>query len=74
MTIGGRPIRTWVIQTKETVTGALHGDEPRKEWWSPALGVDVRVEWHRNLDVERSSTSMSVAPLAGSAERSLLGR
>ncbi len=50
LTIGGRPVRTWVIQTKETVTGALHGDETRKEWWSPSLAVDVRVEWHRNLD------------------------
>ncbi|MDX6377717.1 MAG: hypothetical protein QOE98_2020 [Gaiellaceae bacterium] len=50
LTIGGRAVRTWVIQTKETVTGALHGDETRKEWWSPSLGVDVRVEWHRNLD------------------------
>ena len=49
-TIAGRTVRTWVIQTKETVTGALHGDESRKEWWSPTLGVDVRVEWHRNLD------------------------
>jgi hypothetical protein len=50
VTIGGRAVRTWVIQTRETVTGALHGDETRKEWWSPSLGVDVRVEWHRNLD------------------------
>jgi hypothetical protein len=50
LTIGGRPVRTWVIQTKETVTGALHGDETRKEWWSPTLGLDVRIEWHRNLD------------------------
>ena len=49
-TIAGRAVRTWVIQTKETVTGALHGDETRKEWWSPSLGLDVRVEWHRNLD------------------------
>jgi hypothetical protein len=48
--IAGRQVRTWVIQTRETVTGALHGDETRKEWWSPSLGVDVRVEWHRNLD------------------------
>lgn len=50
LTIGGRPVRTWVIQTKETITGALHGDETRKEWWSPSLAVDVRIEWHRNLD------------------------
>jgi hypothetical protein len=39
-----------VIQTKETVTGALHGDETRKEWWSPSLALDVKIEWHRNLD------------------------
>lgn len=50
MTVGGRQVRTWVIQTQETATGALHGDETRKEWWSPSLGLDVRVEWHRNLD------------------------
>jgi hypothetical protein len=50
VTIAGRALRTWVIQTRETVTGALHGDETRKEWWSPSLGLDVRVEWHRNLD------------------------
>lgn len=50
LTIGGRQVRTWVIQTKETVTGALHGDETRKEWWSPSLALDVKVEWHRNLD------------------------
>jgi hypothetical protein len=50
VTVAGRTVRTWVIQTKETVTGALHGDETRKEWWSPSLGLDVRVEWHRNLD------------------------
>jgi hypothetical protein len=50
MTVSGRPLRTWVIQTQETATGALHGDETRKEWWSPTLGVDVRVEWHRDLD------------------------
>jgi hypothetical protein len=50
LTVGGRAVRTWVIQTRETVTGALHGDEIRKEWWSPTLAVDVRVEWHRNLD------------------------
>ena len=50
ITVSGRPVRTWVIQTQETVTGALHGDETRKEWWSPALGVDVRVEWHRDLE------------------------
>ena len=50
LTVSGRAVRTWVIRTKETITGALHGDETRKEWWSPSLGVDVRVEWHRNLD------------------------
>ncbi len=50
MAVGGRPLRTWIIQTRETVTGALHGDETRKEWWSPTLGVDVRVEWHRDLE------------------------
>jgi len=50
MTVGGRPVRTWIIEMHETVTGALHGDETRKEWWSPTLGVDVRVEWHRDLD------------------------
>jgi len=48
--VKGRPIRTWIIQTQETLTGALHGEETRKEWWSPALGVDVRIEWHRDLD------------------------
>jgi hypothetical protein len=50
LTVGSQAVRTWVIQTRETVTGALHGDETRKEWWSPTLAVDVRVEWHRNLD------------------------
>ena len=69
MTVSGRPIRTWVIQTQETVTGALHGDETRKEWWSPALGVDVRVEWHRDLEgtiqnvVSDTLDLKSVAPL-----------
>ncbi len=50
LTVAGRAVRTFVIRTKETVTGGLHGDETRKEWWAPTLGVDVRVEWHRNLD------------------------
>ena len=48
--MAGHPLRTWVIQTRETMTGALHGDETRKEWWSPTLALDVRIEWHRNLD------------------------
>jgi hypothetical protein len=50
VTVAGHPLRTWVIQTRETMTGALHGDETRKEWWSPTLALDVRIEWHRNLD------------------------
>jgi hypothetical protein len=50
MTIAGRTVRTWVIEVRETVTGALHGSDERKEWWSPTLGIDVRVEWHRDFD------------------------
>ncbi len=49
-TIAGRTVRTWVIEVRETATGALHGSDERKEWWSPSLGIDVRVEWHRDFD------------------------
>jgi hypothetical protein len=48
--VAGATVPTFVIQSEETLTGALHGDESSTAWWAPTLGVDVRVEWHRNFD------------------------
>jgi hypothetical protein len=48
--VAGVAVPTWVIESSETLTGTLHGDESSTAWWAPTLGVDVRVEWHRNFD------------------------
>ena len=47
--VGGVPLPTWVIATTETLTGAVHGKDVYKEWWSPDLGLSARIEWNRDF-------------------------
>ena len=47
--VGGVPVRTWVIATTETLTGVVHGEDALKEWWSPDLGLAVKISWHRRF-------------------------
>jgi hypothetical protein len=50
MTVAGSAEKVFEIQTKETVTGTLHGTDTFTQWYSPTLGVPVKLAWQRDLD------------------------
>jgi hypothetical protein len=47
--VGGVAVKAWVVATTETLTGAVHGKDVFKEWWSPELGLAIRTEWRRSF-------------------------
>jgi hypothetical protein len=50
VSVGGKPVKTWVIDTTETVTGIIHGADHLREWFAPTLGLAVRATFARTLD------------------------
>ncbi len=50
LTIGGHAVKTFVIDTTETVTGIVHGTDHLREWFAPSLGLVVRATWGRTLE------------------------
>ena len=61
--VGGVAYRVFVLSTRETVTGTLHGVDTLKEWWSPDLGLDLKLDWQRDLNgtiVNIASASLSL--------------
>lgn len=50
LTIGAKAVKTFVIDTTETVTGIVHGTDRLREWFAPSLGIVVRATWGRTLE------------------------
>jgi hypothetical protein len=50
LTVAGTAEKVFEIQTKETVTGQLHGTDSFTQWYAPTLGVPVKLVWQRDLD------------------------
>jgi hypothetical protein len=68
LTVAGAAQRVFEIQTKETITGSLHGTDSFTQWYSPTLGIPVKLVWQRDLDgtivnvLASTLTLTSVAP------------
>jgi hypothetical protein len=50
LTIGDQKVRTWVITSKETLTGSVKGEELERVWWSPELNLDVKRTIDRDIE------------------------
>jgi hypothetical protein len=68
LTVGGQRVRTWVIDARELVTGAIDGEARERIWWSPELQLDVKRRIERHLggtvshDLNATLTLSSIAP------------
>ena len=52
VTVGGRAVDTYVVQTRITISGDESGSRVQTWWWAPELALPVRVD--EQIDAQRS--------------------
>lgn len=50
LAVGGAPVATFLIETRTRTSGAHGGPRTERMWWSPRLGVPVRLETDTTLE------------------------
>ena len=44
VTVDGRPLTTYVVETRIDISGAESGSRLQRWWWSPELALPVRID------------------------------